>query len=35
VVCMVFDYIILNGRSFRTPLGTSFYVNIRHNSPDT
>jgi len=31
VVRMVFDYIIMNGRSFRTALRTSFYVNVRHS----
>src|SRR5579864_1174622 len=31
VIRMVFDYIIVNGRSFRTTLGTSFYVNVRHS----
>jgi hypothetical protein len=32
VVRMIFDYIIVNGRSFRTALGTGFYVNVRHSS---
>lgn len=31
VVRVVFDYIIINVRSFRTALGTRFYVNIRHS----
>jgi hypothetical protein len=30
MVRMVFDYIILNGRPFRTTLRTGFDVNVRH-----
>jgi len=32
VVRMVFDYIILNSRSFSASLWTGFYVNVRHKS---
>jgi len=37
MVRMVFDYIILNGRSLSTTLRTGFDVNVRHSflSPDT
>jgi len=31
VICVVFDYIILNGRPFRAALGTGFNVNVRHS----
>jgi hypothetical protein len=31
MVRMVFDYIIVNGRPFRTTLGTGFDVNVRHS----
>ena len=31
MVRMVFDYIIMNGRSFRSALGTGFYVNVGHS----
>lgn len=31
MVGMVFDYIILNGRAFRTTLRTGFDVNVRHS----
>jgi len=31
MVLMVFDHIIINVRSFRAALGTSFYINIRHS----
>jgi hypothetical protein len=36
MVCMVFDYIVVNGRPFRTTLRTGFDVNVRHSllSPD-
>jgi|SRR5580704_824863 hypothetical protein len=33
MVCMVFDYIVLNGRAFRATLRTGFDVNVRHFSP--
>jgi hypothetical protein len=30
VVCMIFNHVIVNARSFRASLGACFYVNIRH-----